>query len=56
MLAIRTAVVAASVDDEARRWRRHAATTQVLLWGALLIALPASLAFAWLRGASLFCF
>jgi hypothetical protein len=31
-------------------------SVRVLLWGALLLGIPASLSFAWMRGASIFCF
>src|SRR4051794_25611080 len=37
-------------------WAEHAFTAQVALWGALVLGLPASLAFAWSQGADLFCF
>ena len=39
-----------------RRWERLARLSRVLAWGCLLLGLPASLTYAYLDGASLFCF
>ena len=51
-LAIGAAVSARRPD----RWEKLATISTVLAWGALLLGLPASLATAWLEGASPFCF
>src|SRR3954452_1384296 len=56
ILAVTTVLVARSRAPRELRWRRHAAAAQVLLWGALVLGLPASLGYAWLSGADAFCF
>ena len=38
------------------RARAHAQTARWLLWLGLLLGLPASSAYAWLSGVSVFCF
>jgi hypothetical protein len=50
------AYVGASQRPDDSRWSDHARSAQFLLWGALLLGLPASLAYAWLTGAKPFCF
>jgi hypothetical protein len=55
-LLIRTLVVARSAWPIEARARAHAETARWLLWGGLLLALPASAAYAWLDGVSVFCF
>ena len=55
-LLIRALVTARSGRDRAERARAHAQTARGLLWLALLLGLPASLAYAWLSGVSVFCF
>jgi hypothetical protein len=56
ILAVMTVLVARSRAPRELRWRRHAAAAQVLLWGSLVLGLPASLGYAWLSGADAFCF
>ena len=56
MLVLRTVVALRSPQLTPTRWQHHAFATQVLLWGAFLIALPANLTYAWLSGANFFCF
>ena len=56
MLVLRTVVALRSPQLTPTRWQHHALATQVPLWGALLIALPANLTYAWLSGANFFCF
>ena len=56
ILAVTTAVAGRSRAPRELRWRRHAASAQVLLWGALVLGLPASMGYAWLSGADGFCF
>jgi hypothetical protein len=55
-LLIRTVVVARSGWAPAERARAHAMTARRLLWGGLLLGLPASVAYAWLSAVSAFCF
>jgi hypothetical protein len=56
MLVLRTVVALRSAQLTPTRWQQHAFATQVLLWGAFLIGLPAHLTHAWLSGANFFCF
>jgi hypothetical protein len=56
MLVLRTVVALRSPQLAPTRWQHHAFATQVLLWGAFLIGLPANLTYAWLSGANFFCF
>jgi hypothetical protein len=56
VLGVRTVAVERSPKHPEQRWRRHAATAQTLVWGCLLLGLPASMSFAWMRGADPFCF
>jgi hypothetical protein len=56
VLGVRTIVLMRSASPADERWRRHALSTQVLVWGCLLLGLPASMGYAWLRGAEAFCF
>jgi hypothetical protein len=51
-LLVRTLVALRGGAD----WGDHAFSVQVLLWGALVIGLPANLAYAWSSGADFFCF
>jgi len=55
-LAVRAHRTRTSAQPAEVKWRDHARTTQILLWGALLIGLPANLGYAYMRGADLFCF
>ena len=55
-LLIRTVVTERSGRSPAERARAHAQTARGLLWLGLLLGLPASFTFAWLSGASAFCF
>ena len=55
-LAIRALVTARSSRARAERTREHAETARWLLWLGLLLGLPASFAYAWLSGVSVFCF
>jgi hypothetical protein len=55
-LLIRTVVTSRSDWAPAERARAHAETARWLLWLGLLLGLPASLSYAWLSGASAFCF
>jgi hypothetical protein len=55
-LLIRAAVTARSGRAPAERARAHAQTARGLLWLGLLLGLPASVSYAWLSGASAFCF
>jgi hypothetical protein len=55
-LLIRALVTARSGGARAERARAHAQTARWLLWLGLLLGLPASVAHAWLSGASAFCF
>ncbi len=43
-------------DDPAERREALVSNARIALWLGLTVALPANLAFAWLSGASLFCF
>jgi hypothetical protein len=52
-LLVRTLI---ALRAPAPAWSDHAFSVQVLLWGALLIGLPANLAYAWSGGADIFCF
>jgi uncharacterized membrane protein len=56
VLLVRTVLLERSSAPPEQRWADHARTAQILLWGALLVGLPASYAHAWLSGASFFCF
>ena len=51
-LAIGAAVNARRPD----RWAKFAPMATALAWGVLLLGLPASVSYAWLEGASAFCF
>jgi hypothetical protein len=51
-LLVRTLVALRAGAD----WSDHALSVQVVLWGALVIGLPANLAYAWSAGADFFCF
>ncbi|HEY3187147.1 MAG TPA: hypothetical protein VGJ70_06715 [Solirubrobacteraceae bacterium] len=55
-LLIRMLLTLRSSLPAAARWRAHGFSLQVLLWGALVVGLPARFALAWLSGADLFCF
>ena len=55
-LAIRALATERSDRPRAERTRAHAQTARWLLWLALLVGLPASFTYAWLSGASVFCF
>jgi hypothetical protein len=55
-LLIRAVVTARSGWAPAERARAHAGTARGLLWLGLLLGLPASVSYAWLSGASAFCF
>jgi hypothetical protein len=57
VLAVRALMTAHSTSlPPEDRWRDYASTTLALGWGALLLGIPASLSYAWLRGADPFCF
>lgn len=54
---VHTAITARTASlSPAQRWERHALAAQVLLWAALVLALPAHFAGAYLNSAGLFCF
>jgi hypothetical protein len=55
-LLIRTLVIALRGGAGGERTRAHAETARLLLWLGLLLGLPASAAYAWLDGVSVFCF
>ena len=55
-LAIRALVTAGSSLAPAERARAYAQTARWLLWLGLVLGLPASVAYAWLSGVSVFCF
>jgi hypothetical protein len=55
-LLIRMLVTARSGRPPAERARAQAQTARWSLWGGLLLGVPASAAYAWLDGASAFCF
>jgi hypothetical protein len=55
-LLICTVVVMRAVRDPAERRAALTSTARTALWLALVVALPANLASAWLSGVSLFCF
>jgi hypothetical protein len=55
-LSIRTLLTARSSLGPAERAGAHAQTARWALWLGLLLGLPASLSYAWLSGASAFCF
>lgn len=55
-LGVRSLALSRSPAPADERWRRHALSAQVLVWGCLLLGLPASIGYAWLRGADAFCF
>jgi hypothetical protein len=55
-LLVAVAIAALANLRAQERWRRFAAMATVLAWGSLVIGVPASLAYAWLDGVSLFCF
>jgi hypothetical protein len=55
-LAIRGLATERSGRPRAERTRAHALTARWLLWLGLLVGLPASFSYAWLSGASVFCF
>ena len=54
--SLRRRSAAGDPRGEAERWEDHALAAQWLVWIALAVGLPASYAFAYLNGASLFCF
>jgi hypothetical protein len=54
VLAVRTVLALRRGGD--RAWGQHAVTARVLVWGAITLGLPAHVAYAWLNGASAFCF
>ena len=53
---IRTAIVARSVREPPERRAAFIMCAQYALWIGLVFVLPASVVFAYLRGASIFCF
>ena len=55
-LLIRALVTARSEMAPGERARTYAQTARWLLWLGLLLGLPASVTYAWLSGASVFCF
>ena len=55
-MAIRTLATMRSGWPADERAREHARTACWLLWLGLLLGLPASLSYAWLSAASVFCF
>jgi hypothetical protein len=55
-LAIRALLTAGSSLAHAERAGVYAQTARWLLWLGLVLGLPASVAYAWLSGASAFCF
>jgi hypothetical protein len=56
VLIVRALLVERSAAPPRARWLDHARSTQLLLWGGLVLGLPASVSYAWLSGASFFCF
>lgn len=56
VVAVRALIIGRSPVPVEARWADHARSIQVLLWTGLVIGLPGSLAYAWLNGASPFCF
>ena len=55
-LLIRLLLLLRSSEPAEARWRDHVVTARVLVWGALVLGLPASFVYAWFRGAEIFCF
>jgi hypothetical protein len=55
-LLVRTLLTARSGLPASERAHEHAETARWLLWFGLLLGVPASAAYAWLSGVSLFCF
>lgn len=56
VVAVRAVTTAKSGAAEEARWAEHARSMQILLWTALVLGIPANLSYAWLSGASPFCF
>lgn len=56
VLGVRAIITSKSKQPVESRWADHARSMQVLLWVGLLLGLPANLSYAWLSGASPFCF
>jgi hypothetical protein len=55
-VALRTTIVARRVREPAERRAAFTACARDALWLGLVLLLPASAIFAYLRGASIFCF
>jgi hypothetical protein len=53
---IALAIVAAVHAPRPDRWAKFAPMASVLGWGALVLGIPTSLAYAWLDAVSVFCF
>jgi hypothetical protein len=56
VVAVRTTIVARRVRGPAERRAAFTACARYALWLGLVLVLPASAIFAYLRGASIFCF
>ena len=56
ILAIHAVLVWRSGERREDRWPKLSRSTLALLWGGLLIGLPASLTYTWFQGAEAFCF